>query len=142
MNASSIDDDIIQAYRGTEYRVVVPAGQFTLRIGEASDALLALHAAHGVQSSLFITAWNPYSRPTSAEDNVLRQDALQRDLRELGGVFFEGVGQHPTNGSPGEPSLLALSVELEQGKDLGHRYEQNAVVWCGSDAVPQLILLR
>ena len=30
---------------------------------------------------------------------------------------------------------------LEEAKVLGCRYEQNAVVWCGVDAVPQLILL-
>jgi len=33
-------------------------------------------------------------------------------------------------------------LSLEASKSLGARFEQNAIVWSGADAVPQLILLR
>lgn len=35
-----------------------------------------------------------------------------------------------------------LRISLEAAKELGARYEQNAIVWAGADAMPQLILLR
>jgi hypothetical protein len=34
-----------------------------------------------------------------------------------------------------------LGLALEAAKSLGRRHEQNAVVWSGPDAVPQLVML-
>jgi hypothetical protein len=42
---------------------------------------------------------------------------------------------------PGEPSFLAFGLALEASKTLGKAYEQNAIIWCGADAVPNLVLL-
>ena len=42
----------------------------------------------------------------------------------------------------GEASYLIFGLTLEAAKMLGMRLEQNAIVWAGVDAVPQLILLR
>lgn len=36
---------------------------------------------------------------------------------------------------------LVLGLALEAAKSLGNAYEQNAVIWCGADAVPNLVLL-
>jgi hypothetical protein len=35
-----------------------------------------------------------------------------------------------------------LGISRQQAMDLGDRLEQNAIVWCGPDAVPELVLLR
>jgi hypothetical protein len=35
-----------------------------------------------------------------------------------------------------------LGLSLEAAKALGKKYDQNAVVWCGPDAIPELVLLR
>ena len=56
--------------------------------------------------------------------------------------FVAGIGQHPSNQWPGEPSYLVFGLTLEAAKTLGTRLEQNAIVWNGSDGTPQLILLR
>ena len=56
--------------------------------------------------------------------------------------YHEGMGEHPSGQWPGEPSFLILGLPLDAAKQLGARHEQNAIVWCGTDAVPQLILLR
>jgi len=61
-------------------------------------------------------------------------------LRSL--PFIERVGQHPSNRWAPEPSFLVLGLSLEAAKALGSRHEQNAIVWCGIDATPQLVLLR
>ncbi len=134
MADTCIDPDTGLAYRESEYRVTDPSAQLVLRIDKANRALAALQQAHGVQSSLFITAWNPCSRPTTPGENDNRQKMLLDDLQQLGEACFDGVGQHPTNGWPGEASILALGAGLEEAKVLGRRYEQNAVVWCGVDA--------
>ena len=138
---SIIDAAMVQAYRETEYRVHGD-GPFTLQIGEASAALAAAHKRHRVDCSAYITALNPFSRALDVAANAERHAALGRELEQRSLASIEGVGQHPSNQWPGEASYLVFGLTLEAAKTLGTRREQNAIVWAGADAVPQLILLR
>jgi len=136
--------DLLRAYQETEYRVgaAAPGGAFVLRIGAASDALRALHQHFGVACSAFLTAANPHSRMTDDATNAERLRHLHAHLEALGLSCIDGVGQHPGNGWPGEASLLVPGLDLATARRLGERWAQNAIVWSGADAVPQLILLR
>jgi hypothetical protein len=138
---SVIDRDTIQAYLETDYSVRGDS-PLTLKIGAASTSLAVLHKAHGVESSAFITACNPLSQRFEDALNVERQAALAGELNFRSLAFVEGVGQHPANRWKGEPSFLVLGVSKEAAKALGVRYEQNAIVWCGPNAVPELLVLR
>lgn len=138
---STLDPDLIRAYRETEYRVHGTPG-FVLRVDAASAELLALHRRHRVASSAFLTACNPYSRMVDAAENEKRQRALAGALGARGFACLPGIGQHPTGGWPGEDSLLVLGPTLDEAQALGNEFEQNAIVWAGADAVPRLILLR
>jgi uncharacterized protein DUF3293 len=139
-SASAIDPRTIQAYLETEYRVHGEPG-FTLRVGQASADLLSAHKRQKADCSAFLTACNPFSE--SVEDaNAARRAALAKELSGQSLVFLPGVGQHPSNGWPGEDSFLVFGLTLEAAKVLGTRLEQNGFVWSGADAVPQLILLR
>lgn len=141
LSASIIDSATVQAYRETEYRVFAEPG-FILKVGQASAELLAAHKRHKTQCSAFLTACNPFSQPFDAASNAERQAALAKELRQRSLVFESGIGQHPDNGWPGEESFLVYGLTLESAKVVGMRLEQNAFVWSGADAVPQLILLR
>lgn len=144
-----ITAELEAAYRSTHY--VVDAGAdpgegalfepIVLEIDVASPALLALHRRRGVDCSCFITACNPFSRPLDAHSNQLRQDDLAADLRYRSLSYLSGKGRHPSNGWPAEPSFLVLGLALEAAKSLGRHHEQNAIVWSGPDAVPQLVML-
>jgi hypothetical protein len=138
---SAIDPDTIRAYEETHYRVLGDAPA-TLRIGIPAPALAELHRAFRVDCSAFVTAANPFSALIDAEANTLRQAAFEDELNREGLRFIEGIGEHPSGHWPGEPSFLVLGLPLDAAKQLGARHEQNAIVWCGADAVPQLILLR
>ena len=138
---SAIAPATIAAYRETDYWVGGDT-PFTLRVGEFSPALAALHEARRVDSSAFITACNPFSRALDAAANAERQAALLHDLRQRRLGCVEGIGQHPSGDWPGEPSMLVLGIALDEARALGHAYEQNAIVWVGADATPRLMLLR
>jgi len=125
----------------TEY-LVDGAAPLTLKIGTASPQLAALHEAHRVASSAYVTACNPFSQVLDEVANVDRQASLKRELQARSLVFFNGVGQHPSNQWEGEASFLVLGLSLEAAKVLGGKHGQNGVVWSGLDAMPQLILLR
>ena len=138
---SIIDAAMVQAYRETEYRVHGD-GPFTLRIGEAGVALAAAQRRHREDCSAYITACNPFSQALDDAANAERHAALGGELEQRSLSSIEGVGQHPSNQWPGEASFLIFGLTLEAAKTLGTRLEQNAIVWSGADAVPQLILLR
>ena len=132
---------LLQAYRETHYRVLGDDG-FTLIIDVPSPELARAHRRHCVDSSAFLTACNPFSRSLHEDENAARQALLAAALRSLGLPFIDGLGQHPSNGWQGEASFLALGVTRDQACHLGTRFEQNAIVWAGADAVPRLVLLR
>jgi len=138
---SAIPKDVIQAYLETHYHVHGHAPT-TLKVGEANPHLAALHAAAGVACSAFVTAWNPFSEQQDPARNHERQQALAQTLQQRGLAFIDGIGQHPSNEWPGEASFLVLGLGLDDAKALGTQFGQNAIVWSGADAVPQLVLLR
>ena len=138
---TDIDDATVQAYRETEYRVQGDA-PFSLQIGVVSESLLSAHKSYRVDCSAFITACNPYSQKVSAADNHVRQRQLANELARRGLIYLPGIGQHPSNQWLGEESFLVLGINLQAAKKLGEHFDQNAIVWCGVDGLPELIMLR
>ncbi|CAG9172548.1 hypothetical protein LMG23992_02264 [Cupriavidus laharis] len=140
LSDSAIPQDVIQAYLETHYHVHGSAPT-TLKVGEANTVLAALHDAADVTNSAYITACNPFSVEQEPARNAELQRAMAEALRQRGLRHIDGIGQHPTN-DWGEASFLVLGLSLNEAKALGAQLGQNAIVWCGADAVPQLILLR
>lgn len=138
---SAVPAATIQAYRTTHF-VVKGANPFVLRIGVKSGPLLSLYGKTQSDCCAYLIACNPYSKLLSDSANGERQARLERDLEAQGWKFFQGLGEHPSGDWPGEPSLLVLGMSKEEGKAFGTRYEQNAIVWCGADAIPELVVLR
>jgi len=138
---SEIDPSTVQAYLETDY-CVAAAAPFVLKTGATSAALASIYRKHRTDCCAFITACNPYSRIVGDEENAERQAELARELNQLGLTFFDGVGRHPAGGWPEEPGYLVLGLSLAAAKALGEKHRQNAVVWCGPGAIPELILLR
>lgn len=141
MAESAIPPATRQAFLATAYHVFAPA-PFALRIGERSDPLAALHRAHGVVASAYVTACNPCSQDLGAAANAPRMAALRAELLAAGVAFVDGEGVHPSNGWPPEPSLLVLGLTRAAARALGVRHGQDAIVWCDADAIPQIELLR
>ena len=63
-------------------------------------------------------------------------------LQELKLRTIEGSGSEEGTEWPAEKSYFALGLALEPAKAIGIHFDQDAIVWVGPDAVPQLILLR
>lgn len=144
---TSLDPSLVHAYRETHYRVNGPPGPschpgLTLLVDEHSLELADLHLKYGVDCSAFITACNPHSVAITDAANQARHANLASYLQKSGLTYLEGIGQHPHNEWPGEPSYLVLGLALQDAKALATELEQNAFVWSGEDAVPTLVLLK
>ena len=145
---SAIAPALIEAYLAAHYRVDADPA-FALEVGVCSPPLLHLFERHRCDCAAYLTACNPFSQDVGASDNAARQAELARQLKGRSLTFIDGVGvdgQGPQDGGapqwPGEPSFLVLGLSLEAARTLGRKHQQNALVWCGKDAVPQLVLLR
>lgn len=114
----------------------------TLRIAEPNDGLFGLFKANRSDTCAFVTACNPLGQLLGESENAHLQDQLAHELRFRSLIFIPGEGKHPVGDRPGEPSFLIFGLSLEAARSLGKRFEQNAIVWCGPDAIPQLVLLR
>ena len=131
----------VRAYRQTHYRVLA-LRRFTLHLSRHSEPLQALHATYDVGCSAFVTASNPYSQPCSLARNGARHQALIASLARHGHAYLPAYGRHPAGTWPAERSVLVLGLTLWQAQALGAALQQNAIVWSGANATPQLILLR
>ena len=142
MAHTKISAEKIAAYRAIEYRFGEGLDAITLRIDQASQALLELYARLAHTRGVFITAFNPQGAAQDAAENEAAHVGLGRELRGLYPIVIEGAGADPAGAWPQEKSYFSLGVDLETARVLGRRYQQDAVVWTGKDAIPKLILLR
>ena len=143
---TQIQPDKVRAFLATDYRLGHTAQDIVLTIGQRSERLAALFAAKGVNCGAFLTAYNPRGtlQPVAANQRALAQ--LARQLEQLGHEVIAGSGC-AAGGEKGsdwaaEESYFALGMALEPAEAMGTHFDQDAIVWVGADAEPQLVLLR
>ena len=141
---TSVTAEKIEAYRTTDYMVEISGCFFVLRIGCISNELHNLYKNTSEASALFITAYNPEGSLQSDDENMAAHAALGAYLRSLTPHVFEGEGKGTGDNAcwPGEKSFLALGLDHETAVTLGRKLRQDAVVWVGENAIPELLLIR
>jgi hypothetical protein len=139
--STKISTAVIEAYKTACFRVLIEDG-FILRLEEVNHQLVSLFDKNQVESATFITAYNPFSQPTTEHENIATQAEMQAEITSLNLSSYPGQGEDPTGQWPGEVSTLVMGMGLEEAMVLGVKYQQNAIIWIGRDAKPQLILLR
>lgn len=141
LGESLVPTTLVASYRETVFEAL-GAEPCAMHIDVQCVVLARWHERHGVNCSAFVSACNPGSEVFTAAQNAGRHRALGDQLRRAGFRIVEGVGRHPSNGWPPEPSWLVLGITLADACDLGRQCDQNAIVWAGADAIPRLVLLR
>ena len=133
-----MDKDLYNAYSSTLYQVTEP--RVDIRIGVKSKELDALLLLHNCTTYAFITAWNPFSKILSEEENNRRNKLLFKELSEKYVLFQgQGIGQDPT-WKP-EESFLVLGIDEYTATEYGRKYEQNAIVFGHYHEEPHLLVL-
>ena len=138
---TTIAEHLLASYRNIDYQVH-GKHPFALKIGQASELLLRLFKQHRCDCAALITACNPYSQKLAPSVNAQRHLDLMTDLASRSLISIEGIGIGQDPDWPGEASCLIFGLALEASRVLGHKFNQNAIVWCDQEAMPELVLLR
>ena len=142
MSETNIAAEKVRAYRATDYRLGHTTQDIVLAPGLRSDRLAALFASKSVTCGAFLTAFNPLGTQKSDTANDLAHAQLATVLTGLGLKFIEGSGSEEGTHWPTEKSLFALGLSRERAISIGRQFDQDAIVWVGDSAVPELVLLR
>lgn len=142
MTRSEISPKLITSYKAAEYQAVVNTDTITLHIDQYSAPLNQILTEFEHQCAAFITASNPLSQQQGPHLNQIRNTQLRNALTQHTHLVFAGVSTDPAKLWPTEKSFLALGINLKTAMLLGRQFDQNAVVWVDTDAIPRLILLR
>jgi hypothetical protein len=120
-----IPAELLLAYEVVSYRVDLPLGRVTLKIGEAFDPPQGFEPYSRLA---VVTAFNPFNRLLSQVENEARQADLIAAIEAAGLAWFPAAGVDPTGEWEPEPSLGVLDPSGEQLDDWMERFGQNAVV--------------
>lgn len=143
-SASQLPAALQQAYRSALYQVDAATGTVaqTLRVGQPNDWLGLQLRLLPVQAACYLTACNPNGQVLGDAENARHMSALRHALDREGWQYLDGCGQDPLGRWPGEDSVLIWSMDAGTALQWGQRWQQNAVLWSGADALPQLLWLR
>lgn len=134
-----MEKSLIEAYRETEYRIT-ENDLITLRVDEPNSSLDRLLTSRKLTTAAYLTAWNPYSHPTSLLDNEAAQEQLLAEIKALGLDVLHGEGVGLDNSWPPEPSFLVLGIDRDQAELLSRKFRQNAFIWLSLGKGPELVL--
>ncbi len=144
MLETQIASDKVRAYRASDYRIgdIGQSTDIVLSPGLHSEQLARFFLAKGVNCGALITAYNPFGLQRSDELNTSAHERLASILTELGKEIIEGSGSEEGSDWPAEKSYFALGLIREDAIGIGRLCDQDAIIWIGENAVPELILLR
>ncbi|MCC0177212.1 DUF3293 domain-containing protein [Waterburya agarophytonicola K14] len=134
-------DDLHQAYQDAVYEVYYNQKIIRLSIDCHNRELDFILEEYNCTTWALITAYNPYSQSLSAAENKQRDQSLIELLRWQSLAFLDAVGKDRDGVWLPEKSVFILGIEEDKAIAIGHRFQQNAIVFGELSKPPQLIWL-
>lgn len=131
-------NSLIEAYKNTKYKIFEPA--LTIEIGKLNQEIDNLLNEHKSHEWAFITAYNPFSKVVSEEENIMRHNELKELTRSYKTFEGHGVGEDPS-WEP-ELSLFVIGITEDDASKIGIKFEQNAIVYGQINNAPRLLILN
>ena len=127
-----------RAYQQAIYEVYYGKETIRLRIGDDNLQLEKLLKDCDGKTWALITAFNPYSQPLSAAENQQRHQSLLNCLQAMNFTIFDAVGKDDSGNWTPETSILIVGIDLIQAKEIGCKFQQNAIVYGQLGEPPEL----
>jgi len=128
----------LDACRAAIYRIHAQP-DIDMKIGVANCEVASLLAMHGVESAVFVAAFDPSGDLLTSVENEARQDRLTACVRQLGLHALPGEDIHPVNGLQSRASLFVLGATRDIANALMREFQQSAVVYIDRAGVPELL---
>jgi hypothetical protein len=138
----NIEDELFKAYLESDYVVKDAGVNITIQVGEKNADLDNLFTKTGKSTGSFLTAYNPYSKELSSEENESRQDKLLSAIKTEDFQFYNGYGKGKDESWQPEPSILILGIDRDQSIALAQQFEQNAIIFLEKGKEPILVICR
>ncbi len=129
---------LIESYKNTKYKIFEP--DIIIEIGKSNQDLDNLLLIHNSNEWAFITAYNPYSRVLTNDENRMRHEELKELTKAY--ITFEGHGVGEDPAWEPELSLFIMGISKEESSLIGEKFEQNAIVYGKTNSEPELIILN
>lgn len=142
MIQSVIAKNLVASYLSANYQIGAGPDSISLKIDQFSDALAKFLNSSGHSCAAIISAYNPHSLQLSNEKNLTAHELLRNFLEHHAYPIIESLNLDPADNWPTEKSFFVPRMDLNTAQTLGQQFDQNAIVWINSDAIPRLILLR
>ena len=134
-----LDAATLASYRAARYVVQAGPTELTLALDAPNPGLSDLMRTRGATSACFVTAYNPYSQERTPAQNEAANAVLREWLEGQGWPILEGAGCCGDDDWDAELSVLAFGPDAEDARAMCVKFNQNAVVFAGADAVPVLL---
>jgi hypothetical protein len=139
---SSIAKNLIASYRHTDYQINISPVPIILKIDLYSEPLAKFLLTSQQSHAAIISAYNPYSQLLNDRENLTAHESLKNFLNQYLYLAVESLNIDPTHKWPVEKSFFVPGLSLNIAQSLGQQFNQNAIIWIQSDAIPRLILLH
>lgn len=137
----TISNELMQAYLSTTFCIDDLGLKFEFQPNVFCPDLQKLHHTHNCQTSALITAFNPYSVAQNHQTNDNLQAQLVHDLKQDSFTLLNGYGKSSDESCDWvEMSVLALNIDYDSALEYATKYKQNAFVWVGPSAIPELVI--
>ena len=120
-----ISTTLLEAYKATCYEILNP--KIKIFIGQENEELQTFLKENEIKSWCFITAWNPYSKGLSKDENEELNIKLKNDLKPY--KIYAAHGKDSIGNWPPEASFFVANIDENDAIALGKKYQQNAFVY-------------
>lgn len=133
-----IPTELLEEFKATTY--LVYNKDIPININRHNKRLEELLQDNKAESWAFITAWNPYSKVLTDEENNIRHQQLMAMTKKY--VCFEGEGRGKDPKWKPERSLLIIGIAKDDAAMIGNHFQQHAIVIGGYQKPAELLFLN
>lgn len=125
VRTSTLPQDLLQAFAGTEYHVEVEGQLFVVRVGRRHPGL---DAALNEREWTILTAFNPGGEAHDDTGNAQHARELEARVHDRQWRHYPAVNRDPAAAWPDEPGLLVVEADPRSVDELARSFGQAATV--------------
>lgn len=130
-----------QAYMETAYHVISETNIYKVKLNTIHPEFNLWCKRNNIKSWAFITAYNPFSKELTKNENIILNSQLKETIIKSGYIFNYGNGVPDNKNWDSEESFFIHNITLHKAKEIGISFKQNAIIFGEINNLQKLIWL-